>query len=77
MVFVRDQHVVMAQNGGFESRCLNLSGAAVQKLAQADSIAETTRVLLAVAATAWAMGIAPELITAGIETSDQAPKPVR
>jgi hypothetical protein len=49
----------------------------VQKLAQADSIAETTRVLLAVAATAWAMGIAPELITAGIETSDQAPKSVR
>jgi cyanophycin synthetase len=77
VVFVRDQHIVMAQNGGFESRCLNLAGAAVQKLAQADSIAETTRVLLAVAATAWAMGIAPELITAGIETSDQAPKSVR
>lgn len=76
-VFVRDQHIIMAQNGAYETRCINLASAAVQKLVQSGSPADTTRVLLAVVATAWAMGMAPELITAGIETSEQAPKPAR
>ena len=45
---------------------------------QATSQADTEWVLLfAVSAAAWAMGITPELIIAGIETSEQAPKPAR
>lgn len=76
-VFVRDGHVVMAQNGAYETRCLNLHSAAVQKLSQQDPAEDTVRVLLAVVAAAWSMGVAPELITAGIETCEQASKSAR
>ncbi|HEX5310558.1 cyanophycin synthetase [Aquabacterium sp.] len=76
-VFLRDQHIVMAQNGAYETRCIHVNSPAVQKMVQATSQAETERVLLAVVAAAWAMGITPELIIAGIETSEQAPKPAR
>ena len=76
-VFVRDQHIVLAQNGAYETRCINFNSPAVQKMVQATSQADTERVLLAVSAAAWAMGITPELIIAGIETSEQAPKPAR
>lgn len=73
-VFVKDEHIVLAQNGSQESRCINLNSTAVQKMVQGSTTEDTHRVLLAVAGAAWAMGISPELISAGIETCEQAPK---
>ena len=63
VVFVRDDRLVLA-NGSTE-----LLGAPLRSLRRRTEVL-TPGVLLAGIATAWALGIAPELITAGIETFD-------
>ncbi|MEY8876189.1 MAG: cyanophycin synthetase [Leptothrix sp. (in: b-proteobacteria)] len=63
VVFLRDGRLVLA-NGSTE-----LLGAPLTS-ARRRTAALTPAVLLAAVATAWALGIAPELITAGIETFD-------
>jgi cyanophycin synthetase len=62
-VFVRDQRLVLA-TGAAEQAGIALRGG------RRRDPALTPAVLLAGVATAWASGIAPELITAGIETFD-------
>jgi cyanophycin synthetase len=67
--FVRDGWAVLA-TGAAETRCSNLAHAsrrfeAGDALASADDRIE---VLLAAIATAWALGISPELMAAGIDT---------
>ena len=70
IAFVRDGWAVLA-TGAAETRCLNILYAARRFAApphSATSAADPVDVLLASVATAWALGISPELMAAGIET---------
>jgi cyanophycin synthetase len=67
--FVRDGWAVLA-TGAAETRCSNLAHAS-RRFEAGDAIAsgeDRIEVLLAAIATAWALGISPELMAAGIET---------
>ncbi|MFZ6861657.1 cyanophycin synthetase [Undibacterium sp. Ji67W] len=66
VVFVRDQHIVLA-NGAEETALLPLSSLKPAKAAQPESI-------LAAVAAAWALNIDPELIEAGLRTFDSSQK---
>jgi len=53
--------------------CLHLQGAATQRLlqslhAQGLNEAQALQALMAAVAAAWALGVAPELVNAGLET---------
>ncbi|WP_309638467.1 cyanophycin synthetase [Methylibium sp.] len=61
-VYVRDGRIVLARGA---AETLLSDG---ERLSQAGSTAAATQVLLAAVATAWALGISPDLIAAGIET---------
>lgn len=70
IAFVRDGWAVLAA-GAVETRCSNVVYAARRFAAAAHTQAPTADpvdVLLASVATAWALGISPELMAAGIET---------
>ena len=71
VAFVRDGWAVLAQ-GSVETRCTNVLYAArrfaVPSQPLVVAVADPMDVLLASVATAWAMGISPELMAAGIET---------
>jgi len=64
VVFVRDQHIVLAK-GAEETALLPLSSLKPAKAAQPESI-------LAAVAAAWALNIDPELIEAGLRTFDSS-----
>jgi len=64
VVFVRDQHIVLAK-GSEETALLPLSSLKPAKAAQPESI-------LAAVAAAWALNIDPELIEAGLRTFDSS-----
>jgi len=66
VVFVRDQHIVLAK-GAEETALLPLSSLKPAKAAQPESI-------LAAVAAAWALNIDPELIEAGLRTFDSSQK---
>ena len=66
VVFVRDQHIVLAK-GSEETALLPLSSLKPAKAAQPESI-------LAAVAAAWALNIDPELIEAGLRTFDSSQK---
>ena len=65
-VFLRDSHVVLAE-GTQETALLPLSSLKPAKAAQPECV-------LAAVAAAWALGIAPELIGAGLRTFESNPK---
>ncbi|MFM9914400.1 MAG: cyanophycin synthetase [Rhizobacter sp.] len=70
IAFVRDGWAVLA-SGSVETRCTNVAYAGRRFAATSPTnvpVAEPIDVLLASVATAWAMGISPELMAAGIET---------
>lgn len=70
IAFVRDGWAVLAK-GAVETRCTNVLYAARRFVAPAHPAmppADPIDVLLASVAAAWAMGISPELMAAGIET---------
>jgi len=77
-VSVDGHHVVLGHNGHVMVPCADLNGAAARRLAStaADQplSGASVRSLLAAVAAAWALGISPELIGAGLETFDPAPK---
>ena len=69
-VFIRDGWAVLA-TGAAETVCANVEHAGRRFAAPAHAVApaaEPAEVLLASIASAWAMGISPELMAAGIET---------
>jgi cyanophycin synthetase len=64
-VFLRDKHAVLAQ-GETEFASIPLTSFKSSKTAEPDSV-------LAVVAAAWALGIGPELIEAGLKTFELTP----
>jgi cyanophycin synthetase len=80
-VSVEGHHVLLTHNGHMPVRCADLNSAAARRMTGSPSAqavpGSTVRSLLASVAVAWALGIAPELIAAGLETFDPSPKTVR
>jgi len=80
-VSVDGHHVLLTHNGHMPVRCADLNSAAARRMTGSPSAqavpGSTVRSLLASVAVAWALGIAPELIAAGLETFDPSPKTVR
>lgn len=77
-VSVQGHHVLLTHNGHLPVRCADLHGAAARRLTgrvgdQAIPTA-SVRALLAAVAAAWALGVSPQLIEAGLETFDPQPK---
>lgn len=68
-VFLRGGYVILAQ-GALETPCVDLAGV-LRRHGQADAAA-LDEALLAALAAAWAFGISPDLIAAGVETFDLA-----
>ncbi|WP_298008306.1 cyanophycin synthetase [uncultured Aquabacterium sp.] len=73
-VAVEGHHLVLAHNGQVAVRCADLDSAAARRLVAAGESGAGVSWLLAAVAAAWALGISPELISAGIETFDPTPK---
>jgi cyanophycin synthetase len=81
-VSVDGHHVLLSHNGLVPVRCADLNGNAARRMTGGVSgqtvPGATVKYLLAAVAAAWALGISPELIAAGLETYDPAaPRPVR
>jgi cyanophycin synthetase len=80
-VSVEGHHVLLTHNGHMPVRCADLNSAAARRMTGSSTAqavpGSTVRSLLASVAVAWALGIAPELIAAGLETFDPSPKTVR
>lgn len=73
-VAVEGHHLVLAHNGQMAVRCADLDSAAARRLVAAGESGVGVSWLLAAVSAAWALGISPELISAGIETFDPTPK---
>ena len=77
-VSVEGHHVLLTHNGQVPLRCADLNSAAARRMTSgiADQPVPGTsvRCLLAAAGVAWALGISPELIAAGLETFDPSSK---
>jgi cyanophycin synthetase len=73
-VAVEGHHLVLAHNGQMAVRCADLDSAAARRLVAAGESGAGVSWLLAAVSAAWALGISPELISAGIETFDPTPK---
>lgn len=80
-VSVDGHHVLLTHNGHAPVRCADLNGSAARRmvagLAEPHVPGASVKSLLAAVAVAWAVGISPELIAAGLETYDPTPKSVR
>ncbi len=80
-VSVDGHHVLLTHNGHAPVRCADLNGSAARRmvagLAEPHVPGTSVKSLLAAVAVAWAVGISPELIAAGLETYDPTPKSVR
>ena len=79
-VSVDGHHVLLTHNGYMPVRCADLNSAAARRMTGGSAQAvpgASVRSLLASVAVAWALGIPPELIAAGLETFDPAPKTPR
>lgn len=80
-VSVQGHHVLLTHNGHTPVRCADLNGSAARRMVAgvSDQHVPGTSVksLLAAVAAAWALGISPELIAAGLETYDPTPKRAR
>ena len=77
-VSVEGHHVLLTTNAQAPQRCADLNGAAARRMTAGISDqtvpGASVRSLLAAVAVAWAMGISPELIAAGLETFDNMSK---
>lgn len=77
-VSVEGHHVLLTHNGYMPVRCADLDGAAARRMTAGITDqpvpGANVRCLLAAAAVAWALGISPELIAAGLETFDPSNK---
>jgi cyanophycin synthetase len=74
-VSVEGHHVLLTHNGHMPVRCADLNSAAARRMTGGAQSAEAVpganvRALLAAVAVAWASGLAPDLIAAGLETFD-------
>jgi cyanophycin synthetase len=79
-VSVDGHHVLLTHNGYMPVRCADLNSAAARRMTGGSTHAvpgASVRSLLAAVAVAWALGIPPELIAAGLETFDPSPKSSR
>jgi cyanophycin synthetase len=80
-VSIEGHHVLLTHNGYMPVRCADLNSSAARRMIGSGTDhaipGSTVKSLLASVAVAWALGIPPELIAAGLETFDPAPKPVR
>ncbi len=80
-VSVEGHHVLLTHNGQMSVRCADLNSAAARRmtggLSEQPLPGASIQALLAAVAAAWAMGISPELIAAGLETYDPTGKAVR
>ncbi|KGM39592.1 cyanophycin synthetase [Aquabacterium sp. NJ1] len=80
-VSIEGHHVLLTHNGYMPVRCADLNSAAARRMtgigASEAVPGASVKSLLAAVAVAWALGIPPELIAAGLETFDPAPKSVR
>ncbi len=79
-VSVDGHHVLLTHNGYMPVRCADLHSAAARRVtepgdAPQDVQGASARSLLAAVAVAWALGIPPDLIAAGLETFDPLTKP--
>ena len=77
-VSVEGHHVLLTHNGHLPVRCADLNGAAARRMM--GRVGEqlvpgaSVRALLAAVAVAWALGVSPQLIEAGLETFDPQTK---
>jgi cyanophycin synthetase len=73
-VSVDGHHVLLTHNGHMPVRCADLNSAAARRMTGGVSTeavpGANVRALLAAVAVAWALGLAPDLIAAGLETFD-------
>jgi cyanophycin synthetase len=73
-VSVQGHHVLLTHNGHLPVHCADLHGAAARRLTgrvgDQPVPAASVRSLLASVAVAWALGVSPQLIEAGLETFD-------
>jgi cyanophycin synthetase len=73
-VSVDGHHVLLTHNGHAAVRCADLNSAAARRMTGGmvgEPVAgSSVKSLLAAVAAAWALGISPELIAAGLETYD-------
>jgi len=73
-VSVNGHHVLLTHNGHMPVRCADLNSAAARRMTggmPTDAVpGANVRALLAAVAVAWASGLAPDLIAAGLETFD-------
>ncbi|MGC4061383.1 MAG: cyanophycin synthetase [Aquabacterium sp.] len=82
-VSVDGHHVLLTHNGYMPVRCADLNSAAARRMTGSGCGSDnaipgaSVKSLLAAVAVAWALGTPPELIAAGLETFDPAPKTVR
>jgi cyanophycin synthetase len=80
-VSVDGHHVLLTHNSQLPIRCADLNGSAARRMAAGvvnEAVPGTSvKCLLASVAVAWALGISPELIAAGLETYDPSARPAR
>jgi cyanophycin synthetase len=81
-VSVDGHHVLLTHNGYMPIRCADLNSAATKRMtgaskSQAALPGGSVKALLAAVGVAWALGIPPELIAAGLETFDPLQKASR
>ncbi|NBD20175.1 cyanophycin synthetase [Aquabacterium fontiphilum] len=73
-VSVQGHHVLLTHNGYMPVQCADLNGAAARRMTARVSDqplpGASVRALLAAVSVAWALGVSPELIQAGLETYD-------
>ncbi len=73
-VSVEGHHVLLTHNGHMPVRCADLNSAAARRMtggaADQSVPGASVKYLLAAVAVAWASGLAPDLIAAGLETFD-------
>jgi cyanophycin synthetase len=79
-VSVEGHHVLLTHNGYMPVRCADLHSAAARRMTGSAAEAQpvpgaSERSLLAAVGVAWALGIPPDLIAAGLETFDPLTKP--
>jgi len=79
-VSVEGHHVLLTHNGHMPLRCADLNSAAARRVTETGDATQgvpgaSVRSLLAAVAVAWALGIPPDLIAAGLETFDPLTKP--
>jgi cyanophycin synthetase len=81
-VSVEGHHVLLTHNGYMPVRCADLNSAATKRMTGASKSSAalpggSVKALLAAVGVAWALGIPPELIAAGLETFDPLQKAAR